>query len=212
MSNLPPLSTEERSLLEDIAETGIHDSLAALKKLTRTEWTAFSHSLSIFTASELSGRFSMQEKPYLGGNLNIEGPLRMALLISYPKDSVMNLVHFMAPKESALEQSMLEQYTIAEASNIMANTFISVIANTLKVKILAKGPNVLQGPTVVMLSMAASNAGLEPDYILTSGLKLESDQINMHCTLAIILSASGLRELVAAMRNSAAWSEKGHFV
>jgi len=212
MSNLPPLTAEERSLLEDIAETGIHDSLAALKKLTRTEWTAFSHSLSIFTASELSGRFSMQEKPYLGGNLNIEGPLRMAVLISYPKESVMNLVHFMAPKETAVDQSELEHFTVAEASNIMANTFISVIANTLKMKILAKGPNVLNGPNVVMLSMAASNAGLEADYILTSSLKLESDQINMHCTMAIILSAAGLRELVASMRNSAAWSDKGHFV
>ncbi|NLO90376.1 MAG: hypothetical protein GX410_00085 [Elusimicrobia bacterium] len=212
MNTLPPLTPDERSLLEDIAETGVHDSLVALKKITRTEWTAFSHNLSIFTASELSGRFSMQEKPYLGGNLNVQGPLNMALLISYPKESVMNLVHFMAPKEAASQQSELEHFTVAEASNILANTFISVIANTLKVKILAKGPNVLQGPNVVMLSMAASNAGLDPDYILTSSLKLESDQINMNCNLAIILSSTGLRELVTAMRNSAAWSEKGHFV
>ncbi|HOX24093.1 MAG TPA: hypothetical protein PLL10_11545, partial [Elusimicrobiales bacterium] len=157
-------------------------------------------------------RFSAQEKPYLGGNLNVDGPLRMALLISYPKESVMNLMHFMAPAQLSSAQSELEQSTVAEASNILANTFISVIANTLKVKILAKGPNVLHGPNSAMLQMAASNAGLEPDYIITSALKLESDQINMHCTLAIILSAAGLRELVSSMRNSSAWSEKGHFV
>lgn len=189
------ITDEERSLFQAIADTGIHKSLKAISKLSQSEWYAFPRSINLLTAEELRASLASKTAVEIGGATVLKGDIPLTLLYVFPRESALNLTHCMARQFHGIGSDIggLQELAVTEISNILANAFLGVIANTLDVTFLPSVPGVRQAEKKKLVENTLTGA----DYALTGEFRLESEQLPMSCEFFILLSSASLKKLVA---------------
>jgi len=202
------ITQKERQIFQDIAETGILESLKALSKLYKKDWSAFTQKFCFMTIEEARRVFPEKEHAWFGGDLYLEGDIAMSLLYIFPQESALHLTHFMTNQEETGIAPLTSRKTMAisEVSSILANTFLNVLANTLGVFLLPAPPKVAVDSRGALLEGAISRAGLKADYVITSELRLESDNLTMAGIFCLVLNTESLKQFVARIHASPAWT------
>jgi chemotaxis protein CheY-P-specific phosphatase CheC len=203
------LTQQEQDIFQDIAETGLIESLRALTKLSGRQWSAFLNPFAFATMREAKSSFSPLEPPRFAAQLNLDGEIPMRILCVFPQESAITLVHFLtAGMEPPPAVSSIQSQTVAEVANIISNAFLGVIANTLKLRLLASAPQPLSGTPVEILTAASANDAAETECALSTELRLESENLTMAGTLYILVNAGALKNLVSRIHGSPAWTLK----
>lgn len=204
------ITLAEKQIFQDIAETGMLNSLRALSKLSHRQWSAFPHRFSFVPIGETAGMFPEQEPVRFGGDLIITGDIPMSMLFMFPQESAMNLTHFITDETSLrmAELPALQLLTVAEVSNIMANRFLSVIANTLKVRILPSEPRAQVATRRSLLETSAARADVTATHYVTADFRLESNHMAMMGTVCFLMNAADLKTLIEKIHSSPAWTSQ----
>jgi len=204
------ITLAEKQIFQDIAETGMLDSLRALSKLTHRQWSAFPHRFEFTPTDNKDSRFPDKEAVRFGGDLIISGDIPMSMLFMFPQESAMNLTHFItdAAAMKLAELPALQLLTVAEVSNIMANRFLGVIANTLKVRILPSEPRSQVGTRKTLLEGAAARAGINVTHHVSADFRLESSHMAMLGTVSFLINGTDLKTLIEKIHSSPAWNSQ----
>lgn len=192
---------EENLLMRDIIDTGIQHSLRMFGKLSSRQWSAFPGKIAKIPASGLKDRFGEVELIRFGGNVVLECGVPFSLLYVFTPDSALNLAHLMAQKFNGpvADISRFQMETVGEATNVLANAFIGVLANTLGMTLLPSIPYVLKAREAELLARATDKLPkIEEAFI--SNCKLESDHLAMDYTFYMLLSGESLRMLIRYAR------------
>lgn len=203
------LTEKEKKVFQDIAQTGLLETLRALSKLSDRQWCAFPRAFSFETIEQARAGFPASEPARFSGDLILEGDMPMHLLCIFPQESALTLMYFLTGQsEKVSDLASMQTLAVAEVSNILANAFLNVIANTLKVRLLPRTPRVLVGSRSQIIDSALSRAGAHPDYALVTELRLESENLTMTGTLCILLDRTALGNLIGKIHDSPAWTER----
>jgi len=201
------LTQEEKLIFQDIADTGVLHTLKALSKLSGRDWSGFPRRFEILEAEQAARLFPQQEAARFCGDLYFDGETPFSLMCVFPQESAINLTHSLTDgKRTTADQSSLEILTVAEVSNILANTFLNVIANTIKMRILPTAPRVLVGSRGYLLNKAMARANLRAEYILSNDLRLESQNLSMSVNFCLLFETKSLQALIGRIHESQAWN------
>ena len=203
------LTQQEQDIFQDIAETGVIEALRALTKLSGRQWSAFVNPFIFATTPEARTALSPLEPARFAAEMSLDGEISLHLLCVFPQESTITLVQFLtAGMDKPPSVAALQTQTVAEVTNIMANAFLGVIANTLKLRLLASPPKVLSGTTAEILTGACAVDAVPPEHTLSTELRLESENLTMAGTLYIMVSSRSLKNLVSRIHDSPAWTVK----
>ncbi|MFA5937685.1 MAG: hypothetical protein WC822_07465 [Candidatus Paceibacterota bacterium] len=203
------LTDKEKKVFQDIAQTGLLETLRTLAKMSGKQWCAFPRAFSFETVAQTRAALPQNEPARFSGDLTLEGATPMHLLCIFPQESALTLMHFLTGhSEKVSDLASMQTLAVAEVSNILANAFLGVIANTLKVQMLPCTPRVLVGSRKQIIEGAISRAKVPPDYALVTELRLESENLTMTGSLCILLDATALANLVTKIHDSPAWTER----
>lgn len=203
------ITKDEMSIFQDIAETGMMHSLTALSRLSRREWNLFPHEFKFLPYNEAIAKLPVKEPARYGGELSFSGETPLSIICIFNQESVLNLTHYITDRETRPEElASMETLTIAEVSNILANTFLNVFANTIGMKILPRAPRVMIGTRASLLKEAASRAECAADLVLSSEMRLESGHMTMGGEMVIIFSTESFKQLISKIKKSPSWDDK----
>jgi chemotaxis protein CheY-P-specific phosphatase CheC len=191
------------SLFENIADAGITQTLRALSKMTGRSWSIFSKGKEFLDIEKAWKLFPFDNEIEFGGELNVCGEIGVSLLCIFPQKSVLNLTNFINVKaDSNSKQSAIQKMTVAEVSNVLSNSFLGVVANTLKTSLLPGQPAVSVGSKGYLLKKAVSKSKIKSGYVLTRKLLMQSDYLTMNASFVVILSKNSLEKLVNQLHRS----------
>ncbi|MCX5784013.1 MAG: hypothetical protein NTW04_06225 [Elusimicrobia bacterium] len=204
MSQADQIKSQELSLFENIAETGVHESLMSLSRMFQGTWSLFPQKIRLLSAEEINRICPEKETARVGGDLALEGDIPISLLYTFSQESAINLTHCMADSAGLKNRDLpsLEVLAVAEISNILGNTFLNVIANTLRIKLLASIPRVISGTRRALFSKAAARAKISAEHIFVSDLKIESENIIMSASFALITNGETLKKLAEKIQSA----------
>lgn len=203
------ITKDEMSIFQDVAETGMMHSLTALSRLSRREWNLFPHEFKFSSFAEAGNKFPGKEPARYCGELSFSGETPLSILCVFNQESMLNLTHYINEHEAKSEElSSLQTLTVAEVSNILANTFLNVFANTIGMKILPRAPRVMVGTRAMMIKEAASRMDQTADLLLSSEMRLESGHMTMSGDMLILFSETSFKPLIAKIKKSPTWDEK----
>lgn len=196
-------------MFQDVAETGMMHSLTALSRLSRREWNIFPHEFKFAPYNDAMSKFPAREPARYCGELSFSGETPLSIMCVFNQESMLNLTHYITDQDARSEElSSLQTLTVAEVSNILANTFLNVFANTIGMKILPRAPRVMVGTRAAMLKEAAGRVDQTADLLLSSEMRLESGHMTMSGEMVIIFSTDSFKQLIAKIKKSPTWDEK----
>lgn len=193
---------EQKKIFEDIAERAITQTLKSLSKITAREWNVLNREMHFCDIKSAWKLFPFDDVMKFGGELVYSGEMPMSFVCIFPQKSVADLTGYIN-KKSKLKQkgSSLAETTIAEVSNILTNSFLGVVANILKMRMLIAMPSVSVGSRGYLFKKAISKAGVEKGYVLSSELFLESDDLAMKATFVVVMSENSFKKLIGKVES-----------
>ena len=214
MEHKTELTAGDHAVFNDIAATGVSESLRLLSKMTGRHWNVFPSKLALSDLPDVLKKFSPRETVRFGGDLALKGDMAMSLLYVFPQESMINITHCFT-NESLLDSnpmSLLEEWAVAEVSNVLANAFLNTVANTLKMKILPTVPRVIAQTRQVLLEKAAERAKIKAEHVLFCEMRLEVQNLAMSAAFYLLLDSASLKALINKMHRPQKPSADNDFV
>ncbi|MFA5161548.1 MAG: hypothetical protein WC421_04825 [Elusimicrobiales bacterium] len=188
------LTHREHEAFQDLAETGLLETLRALAKMSNRQWCIFPQRMTLHLLDEALGIFPENEPARIGCDLRLEGAVDAHLLFLFPQESALTLTKFFTSGLSIPNTAEVQAMAVTEVSNILSNAFLNVLANTLKARFLAAEISPVSGPRGELLARISGNMG--KGRLLRTRLKMESEYLAMSADFCMLLDEESFSRIL----------------
>lgn len=187
--------------LTELVNLGVSNAALSLREMVREEVTLSVPKVSVVTRDEAIFTLSERESNRLVAvHQDFEGDIRGRALLIFPEAKSMELVRTLVGADLSLEEIMeLEQEALAETGNVLLNSCLGTMANSLDRNLRISLPEVVQGESTEFFNLTpSSNVG---DTVLFIYINFAVRQRDIEGFIAMLLdlpSLSVLQKLLTA--------------
>jgi chemotaxis protein CheC len=201
MSGQPPVILGELELdaLTELVNLGVSKAALSLREMVKEEVLLSVPHVSIVTRDQAIAELGQRTASRLVAvHQNFEGDIRGRALLIFPEAQSMELVRAVIGGELSLEDLMeLEQEALAETGNVLLNSCLGTIANSLERSLRISLPEVVHGQGTEFFNMTPSPRDDDSVLFIYINFSLRSRDIQGYLAMLLDLpSLVTLKELL----------------
>jgi chemotaxis protein CheC len=201
MSGQPPVILGELELdaLTELVNLGVSKAALSLREMVKEEVLLSVPHVSIVTRDQAIAELGQRTASRLVAvHPNFEGDIRGRALLIFPEAQSMELVRAVIGGELSLEDLMeLEQEALAETGNVLLNSCLGTIANSLERSLRISLPEVVHGQGTEFFNMTPSPRDDDSVLFIYINFSLRSRDIQGYLAMLLDLpSLVTLKELL----------------
>ena len=147
MSNAPTLTELQLDALTELVNLGVSSAATSLSELVREEVVLSVPKASVVTREQAIANLREHDaKRLVGIHQDFDGDIRGRALLIFPEARSMELIRALVGADLSLDDIIeLEQEALAETGNVILNSCLATIANSLESSLKISLPEVLRG-------------------------------------------------------------------
>lgn len=199
---MPPVELTELELdaLTELVNLGVSNAALSLRDMVREEVTLSVPKVVVVTREEAIENLGEREaKRLVAVRQDFEGDIRGRALLIFPESKSLELVRAIVGSDLSVEDIMeLEQEALAETGNILLNSCLGTIANSLERNLRISLPEVIHGESTEFF--APSNRGRAEDQVLFVFINFAVRHRDVKGYIAMLLDFPSLATLKELLR------------
>ncbi|MFA5137832.1 MAG: hypothetical protein WC728_01275 [Elusimicrobiota bacterium] len=193
------LTLQEKDSLTRQLETGAARASEKLGKLSKTEWGIMTSSIKEIPPVRLLSWFNRCGLEHVSARFRCAENVPLEILVLFPSSSAQAVTEAVAKPfaERMGKLPDLVELTIAEVSNIMAQSLICAMADEFRQTLILSVPEVGRDRKVKLLSKALEDYDGREDVLLMSHIEMYSENLSAECGMVVWVKVAALRSLFA---------------
>lgn len=155
------LTELELDALTELVNLGVSNAAGSLREMVREEVLLSVPKVSLVTRDEAIAILGEQEaRRVVGVHQDFEGDIKGRALLIFPEAKSMELVRAVVGGDLSLTDLMeLEQEALAETGNVLLNSCLGTIANSLQRSLKISLPEVVHGDSAELFNVSRPQVG-----------------------------------------------------
>ena len=186
--------------LREISRTAAEHASAALTKLTVKPVTVEVLKAQVMTVQELWQSFE-RDGLVAGVSLPITGDIKGESLLVFDQDAAMLLCDVMLKRPSGMPRALseLEESVLKEVGNILTGSYLTVLANRLKMRLIEHVPTLSCQAFGTVLYQATERMGEQSTKALILEVHLIVNMVLVKGKLLLLLALEAVDAIVRAL-------------
>jgi chemotaxis protein CheC len=196
------LSDLELDALTELVNLGVSRAATNLALMVRDEVLLSVPKVALLTRQEAIRTLSARESKHLVAVHQLfEGDITGRALLIFPEEQSLELVRSVVGSDLSLEEIIeLEQEALAETGNVILNSCLATIANSLESNLKISLPEVLRGESSRFFSLEPPPAGGTTILFVYINFAVRSRDIDGYIAMMMDMpSLAALQELLVAL-------------
>jgi chemotaxis protein CheY-P-specific phosphatase CheC len=198
------LTMRDREMIDALIREGVGRTTARLEKMTSAKWGIVSSSIREVLPVQLLRSHYRATEDCVGAHLHSSSLVPLEFLITFSttgaKDLAKAIIEPFRERMDGLSDPI--SLTVGEVSNFLAQSVLSVVADTFNVMIIPKPPEVLIGRKVELLTKVLDRYDGREDLIVASQVDIYSEKLAVDCGMVIIVNAEMMGKLLKTGRGT----------
>ncbi|MBI4057596.1 MAG: hypothetical protein HY399_08635 [Elusimicrobia bacterium] len=194
----PKLTPQEQKALEDLIGSGIENSIQAMAKLYRENWSISSSSFRGGAPQDFYSTFKDGGEEEAGVYFSVQQDVPISFLIIFPRNSIQSLVDTLGKKHKASLGTPLkmEEVVLGEVGNILVNSFLGKLSDSFARPFLTSTPHFVRGPKRTLLDATLTSLEKPKDQVLMAHVHMFSDRLSADCDFLSIFNSEFIQKLI----------------
>jgi len=199
---LMQLDEKQKEMFEEIHNTGAINASISLSSLLNQDVRVSFPETRIVPLGDVATELGGEETPVGGIYIGIKGDIRGGILIVIPADNILHLCDLLYHRESGATKKIDEtEYSgILETGNILSASFINAMADTTKLSVLSRVPDMRVDMCLSVIDSILAYFNQPGDYIIITEAEIFfSDTDQAVCHMLLFLEQESFKKMMGEL-------------